>query len=408
MEKRIAMLVFSYYPADPRPRREAEALVHEGISVDMICLKGDYELNQEVINGVHVYRLPVKRKRGGKLSYLLEYACFIMMSFFTLSMLYMRKRYKIIHVHNMPDILVFSALLPRLCGSKIVLDLHDPMPEVYMAKYFISDKHPIIRLLCLIEKYSVWFSDLVLTPNIAFRDLFISRGCLEEKIHIVMNSPDEAIFCGKNANKNKNETLNHKQFVLMYHGTIVERNGLDTALYAISHLRDKIPNLVFHVYGKGDFVKRFLEIVDELNLRQIVNYYGFIHLESIARAIEDIDIGLIPNKRNSFTEINMPTRIFEYLCMGKPVIAPKTKGIVDYFSEDSLNFFEPGSVANLSEVVLDVYRKPSHSRAVLDKGMANYHMHRWELQKHHFVDLMKELLQKDVYRLKKVSYKKAI
>ena len=65
MKIQIAIAVFSYYPADPRPRREAEALVAEGMQVDMICLKDSSESKQEIVNGVNVYRLPLKRKRGG-------------------------------------------------------------------------------------------------------------------------------------------------------------------------------------------------------------------------------------------------------------------------------------------------------------------------------------------------------
>lgn len=66
MANRIAMVVFSYYPADPRPRREAEALVESGMSVDAICLKGAQEAKKEIVNGVEVYRLSLQRKRAGK------------------------------------------------------------------------------------------------------------------------------------------------------------------------------------------------------------------------------------------------------------------------------------------------------------------------------------------------------
>jgi len=197
--KKVCMVAYSYYPADPRVRREAEALVDEGMLVNIICLRNGSEPKQEVVNGVEVYRLPINRKRGGKLSYLLEYACFIMMSFFTLSILYKRKRYNIIHVHNMPDILVFSALLPKLCGSKVILDLHDPMPEVYMAKFKINNQHPVIRLLRFGQRSSIKFSDLVLTVNKACRGLFISHGCPGSKIHVVMNTPQESIFLRHNA-----------------------------------------------------------------------------------------------------------------------------------------------------------------------------------------------------------------
>lgn len=388
---RICMLVFSYYPSDPRVRREAEALVEAGMTVDVICLKGTAEPRKEVVNGVSVLRLPLQRKRAGKLRYIWEYFCFILLTFFYLSVLSIRKRYNLVHVHNMPDILVFSAIIPRIAGAKLILDLHDPMPEVYMTKYSIDASHPVIQLLIFLEKCSIRFSSLVLTPNVAFRNLFISRRCPDSKIHVVMNLPDESIFCAKNSRFDKSNQHDSNKFVIMYHGTIVERHGLDTALFSINNVRKSIPGLEFHVYGEGDFVNRFIELVDKLNLDNIVKYHGHVSQETIAASIESIDVGLIPNKKTPFTYINLPTRIFEYLCMGKPVIAPVTRGILDYFDEDSLHFFEPGNAESLENALLDVYSNLSKSRAVLERGISIYKKHRWEIEKQHFVKLVKNL-----------------
>ena len=385
------MVVFSYYPGDPRVRRAAEALVDSGMSIDVICLRDDSEPKKETVNGVKVYRLPLQRKRAGKLHYFWNYAYFIFLAFFILSIFHIRKRYSIVHVHNMPDILIFSALIPRLCGSKLILDLHDPTPEVYMAKYFISASHPFIRLLIFFEKLSIWFSSLVLTPNIAFRDLFISRGCPEFKIHIVMNSPDEKIFSCSSRN-NRSEKANNDEFCIMYHGTIVERHGLDIASETLNKLRDKIPDIVFHVYGKGEFVESFLKLIEQLKLDDIVFYHGQVSRETIAKEIDSIDVGLIPNKGNPFTNINMPTRIFEYLCKGKPAIAPRTKGILDYFDEESLYLFEPGSAESLAETIFKVYSNPEKRYEVLERGIAVYNKYRWELQRKYFLRQVKILL----------------
>jgi glycosyltransferase involved in cell wall biosynthesis len=386
---RIASVVFSYYPADPRPRREAEALVEAGMSVDVICLKGVGEQSEEQVNGVHVFRLPIIRTRRGKLNYLWEYWWFILLAFYKLSILHVIKHYHVVHVHNMPDVLVFSALLPRLSGAKIILDLHDPMPEVYMTKYSIGPSHFAIRSLRLLEKWSIRFADLVLTPNISFRNLFISRGCPERKIHIVMNSPQENIF--KEGPPLQTRTHPEK-FVIMYHGLIADRSGLDTALEALHLIKNKIPNLKFEVYGDGDFVNQFLKLVGELNLKSIVHFYGHRPLEVIAEVIQKIDVGIIPNKMNPFTNLNFPTRIFEYLCMRKPVIAPRTKGILDYFDEESLCFFEPGDPQSLGERIIDTYQNPSKYQEILKRGIKVYQMYRWELQKKDFIEAIRNLV----------------
>jgi len=384
---KIAMVVFSYFPADVRVRREAEALADIGISPDIICLRNNKEYKNEVINGVKVYRLPLRRKRGRKISYFWSYASFIFLSFFVLTKLYIKNRYKLIHVHNMPDVLVFGAIIPKIFGSKIILDLHDPMPEVYMAKYSIDLLHPVIRLLIFFEKLSIQFSDHVITPNIAFFNLFISRGCPESKIDIIMNSPDEKIFF-RLSERNENKTINNNEFRIMYHGTIVERYGLDLALKALNKVRKKIPNITFHVFGEGDFVELFLELIKELKLNDIVFYHGQVPHETIPKEIELANLGLIPNKKNPFTNINMPTRIFEYLCKGKPVIVPRTKGILDYFDDSSLYFFEPGNEDDLANKILEIYVNPVKCQRILERGILVYRKYSWKKERIKFISLV--------------------
>ena len=389
---RVVSIGFTYYPADPRPKREAEALVEAGMSVDVICLKGKDEKSEERVNGVNVFRLSISRKRKGKLYYLWEYGRFILFAFLKLSKLHLVKNYHLVHVHNMPDILVFCALLPRLWKAKIILDLHDPMPELYMTKYHIGASHPIIRCLRFLEKRSIRFADLVLTPNLAFRDLFLSRGCSEGKIHIVMNSPQETIFKEESTPPIQ---FNPERFVIMYHGLIAERSGLDTALEAIHRIRREIPNLQFEVYGDGDFVKPFLVKIEELNLQSIVHYYGYKSQEIIAQVIQTIDLGIISNKISPFTRLNLPTRIFEYLSVSKPVIAPRTKGILDYFGPDSLYFFEPGDPQSLADAFLQVYRNKFQRQEILHRGRKVFQTYRWELQRRYFIDVVKNLFKEN-------------
>jgi glycosyltransferase involved in cell wall biosynthesis len=372
-------------------RRAAEALVEAGMDVDVICLRDISEQKKEIVNGVEVHRLPLQRQRGGQFRYLWEYFYFFILAFFFLTYLHLHNRYKIVHIHNMPDFLVFSSLLPRILGSRVILDLHDPMPEVFMTKYSLSASHFFVRVLLIFEKLSIQYSDLILTPNTAFRELFISRSCPEAKIKIVMNTPDEKIFFIA-PNSNKSKELHKDNFSIMYHGTIVKHHGLDVALEALYNVRIKIPNVTFHVYGEGDFVGAFLKLVKELELNDIVFYHGHIPLEFIAKAIEFIDVGLIPNIRTPFTELNLPTRIFEYLSMKKPVIAPRTKGVLDYFSDKSIYFFEPGKRDSLKEVIFDVYNNHSKRQDLFNRGIAVYYAHRWELQKQRFVELVKNLL----------------
>ena len=393
--RRVAVLLFSYYPSDSRPRLAAEALASEGALVDVICLRETRtEPRREIINGVNVRRLGLKRHRGGKLSYIGQYFAFILWSFVRLTLDSIRARYDVVHVHNMPDVLVLSALVPKALGAGIILDLHDPMPELMMSIYNLDAGNYFVRLLKRLERLSIWFADLVLTPNQAFRELFIKRGCPPGKIQIVMNSPDHEIFdSSKYDSEMAQSPTNASLFRIMYHGLIVERYGLDIALQAFAKARVVIPGLEFHIFGeRTPYMNNIDAQVRELGLSSCVHYHGFQSQIDIAKSITSMDLGIVPNRRNPFTELNMPIRIFEYLAMGKPVVVPDTEGIRDYFGPDSALFFNPGDSQSLFNAIVDVYRNRQKVSSVLKRAEGVCYAHRWEIYRARFLELVSLLV----------------
>lgn len=394
--QRVGVVVFSHYPSDPRPRREAETLAQLGMEVDVICLKkDDAEPSSETFNGVRITRLPLKRRREGKLSYLLQYGTFILGAFFLLAFRSVGRRYRLVHVHNMPDVLVFSALVPKILGAKVILDLHDPMPELMMTIFGISENSFAVRLMKRLEKISIWFADAAVTVNLACKKIFSSRSCRAEKVHVVMNSPDERIFKYRDfssmAAKNR---LAGKPFILMYHGSLVERHGLDLAVQAVGSLKESIPGIQLRVYGRSTpFLEQVMESVRRDGLQDQVTFLPERNLEQIVDAIDECDVGIIPNRRSIFTELNTPTRIFEYLSRGKPVIAPAAPGIQDYFPHDSLVFFNLGDATDLAKKIDYVFKNPVEVDAIVSRGQGVYSAHRWGAERAGFVDLVTRLVK---------------
>ncbi len=394
--KRVAMVTFSLYPYDPRPRRAVDALVGEGASVDLICLENEVAPKREVLNGVNVLRLPIKHDRRGKFAYAYRYAAFILTSSVIFAWRSLVRRYDLVYVHNMPDILVLSSLIPKAMGAKVVLDLHDPMPELMMTIFSVSQGSKSVKFLKLLEKWSIARADLVITVNVACKRIFSSRSCRSEKIAVVMNSPDGQIFPYRAtpAETSTGKTDN-KSFVIMYHGSLVERNGLDVAIEAFSRVREAIPTAELRIFGANTpFLERMMEVVRNKNLHESVRYLGARRLENLVTEIENCDLGVIPNHRNAFTEINTPTRIFEYLALAKPVIAPFTPGILDYFSKESLLFFEPGNASDLARQIEYTFSHPREVQEIVRRAQQVFLEHTWDRERQTLLGRVSEILNK--------------
>ncbi len=392
--KRAGMVLFSSYPADPRPRRAVEALLTEGMSIDLICLQDGSGISRERHRSFDIVRVPLTHERGNKLSYVYKYSAFIAVSAAILAWRSVRRRYDLIYVHNMPDVLVASSLVPKLLGAKVILDQHDPMPEVMKTIFGLDDQSFGVRLLTWLEKWSIARVDRVITVNMACKRIFGSRSCAPEKIALVMNSPDEAIFSFRAAHPltSMNGSLD-RRFVMMYHGSLVERNGLDLAIEALAKVRTTMPGAVLRIYGRETpFLQSVMSRVQSQGLSDCVSYLGPRSLEALVGEIEGCDVGVIPNQRSAFADINTPTRIFEYLALGKPVIAPRTRGIQDYFGPDALLYFDCGDAEDLSRTMLASARHYRDAIENAKRGQRVYLAHTWTQERNTLVGTVADVL----------------
>jgi len=295
----------------------------------------------------------------------------------------------------MPDVLVISSLVPKAFGAKVILDMEDPMPELMQTIFGSTKNSLIVRLLMRTERWSFGRANLVITTNEAFKQAFASRSCRADKISVVMNSPDETIFLPGLGLQAPREKARGAKLIIMYHGTLVQRHGLDLATKALAEVREQIPTARLRIYGRRtSFLDRVMHDAQQHGLCDFVQYLGPRRLEDIVGAILDCDVGIIPNHYNPFTDINMPTRIFEFLVLGKPVIAPRTRGIRDYFDAKSLVLFEAGDPYDLAQKIVYVATHPREVSVIVDLGQRVQRKHSWSQERQRLIEVVSRLLMK--------------
>jgi hypothetical protein len=130
---RVLLIAYSTYICDARIKRHAEALVQRGDTVDLICLAPGEAVDG---NGVNLVTIDVPRYRGSlRRGYLRSYFNFFWQASVAAARMGSRQRYDVVIVCTMPDAAIVCAFAPLLQGSKVILDIHDTMPELYSDKF---------------------------------------------------------------------------------------------------------------------------------------------------------------------------------------------------------------------------------------------------------------------------------
>ena len=248
MKARICVIRQGFYPLDPRVRREVLALEGAGHEVDVVCLRRPDEPGWERIGNVTVHRISIASRGGGKARYLFEYGGFMLVAAFLAAMLHLRRRFDLVQVNSMPDTLVFAAVVPRLLGAHVLLDLHECMPEFYAVKYDVGMRHPAVRVLAWLEQAAIRFADSVITCTDQMREAFEGRGAAPGRIRVVMNSANEDFF---DPERHAPVAPADGEFRLICHGSVEQRYGIDTIVRAVARLKDEIPGLRLAIYGEG-------------------------------------------------------------------------------------------------------------------------------------------------------------
>ncbi len=392
------MVTHSYYPEDPRVKREAGVLVDQGYSVDIICLREIGEKRYEIISvkgriplpagkGITVYRLPVKRHRGGGFFiYLFEYLAFFCLAFRKTAVLFFQKRYKIVQVHTIPDFLVFCSLIPKLFRSSVFLDMHEVMPEFFIDRYNLSANQLVIKILKFIEKISTKFADKIITVSDTLKEILINRGVAERKITVIMNVPDTHIF-------KTPDTVCRIQptgFTLAYHGLLSDIYDLTGAIKSVKVLKEKIPGLKFLIIGSGPKENEYKQLVRELKLEQAVIFKGQILQEKVPEVLGGVDLGVVPLKNTELTQLAFPTKVVEYIVLGIPVVTADRRTIKRYFNQQSLAFYNPVDENDLTGVIYALYQDPQKMKNLAENALKCYDAISWEKMKERYYKLIEQ------------------
>jgi glycosyltransferase involved in cell wall biosynthesis len=386
---RICIISHSHYPWDSRISRQAHALVQAGHQVDIICLQLADQPFLERAGSVSIYRLPIARRRGGFLRYFFELMTFQIAATFLLAWLHLRHHYRLVETTSVPDWLVFAALPAKVFGARVLLDLHECMPEYGATKYGVPLRHPLVRFLSVMERASIFFADFVTTCTEQMRERFVERGAPAEKVAVVLNSFDDERF---DPDQYPRTRPDDGRFVIVHHGTIEPNYGLDVVVRAVALLKDKIPGLRFEVYGGGTHRGAVEALTNELGIGERVQFCDWLLPEELLRRLANADAGVVAVRRDAFRDVTLCIKMFDLISMRKPVVISRTPAVEAYFGTDCFQLFESGDEEDLARGIYELYADPDLRRRLVQQATAVNEPYRWVHQGARYVEIAERLM----------------
>jgi glycosyltransferase involved in cell wall biosynthesis len=378
---RVCIVRHNYYPEEAHVLRDAETLVRYGFEVDVICLRKKGQNGRERVGAVNVYRLPVQHRRKGVTRYIFEYSAFLFMASWTLGWLSLSRRYEVVEVVSMPEVLIFATLFPKLLGTKVVLYVFDHTPETFTETFKFSYGHPVTRLLRLVSGVCLRLADHIIATEFVSLEIIKKRGIPTSRTSLVLNVPDENIFRSPISS-----AKSWTDFCLITHGSLLQKYGIQTLIKAVPLLIKDIPELKVMVVGEGEYRSYLEDLSQTLGVSDYVHFTGLVPFEEVPRFIAQADIGVVP----SIIPM-LPNKLFEYLALGKPTVVARTTSIEACFDDSSLMLYEPDDEKALANCVLELYKNPQKRAMLAASGSAVYQKYRWDRMKYEYLKVFDRL-----------------
>jgi glycosyltransferase involved in cell wall biosynthesis len=382
------MVAYTFYETDGRVMRYAETLATEGATVDAIVLRKDLQPAEEMVNGVKVLRVQTRvRNETTKFSYLSRILGFFVRSMLEVTRRHLREPFDVIHVHSVPDFEVFAVWLPKLLGAKVILDIHDIVPEFYAAKFRVEHDSAIFAILKFVERISCSFADHVIAANDLWLEKLTTRSVSSEKCTVFINYPDPLVFGSIRRTRRSDN-----KFVLIYPGSLNWHQGLDIAIKAFALASGQASDMEFHIYGEGSARPALVALIEQLRLHDSVFLFAPMPIRRIAAVMANADLGVVPKRNDAFGGEAFSTKILEFMALGTPVVVAATRIDTHYFNDTLVRFFEPGNEEDLARKMLDAYRNREQSKQLADNALQYSRRFSWASKRHEYVDIVNNLV----------------
>lgn len=274
-----------------------------------------------------------------------------------------------------PDIIIATSpqlfvglsglLIAKLKRRPFIFEVRDIWPQSAVDLGIIRNRF-VIRLMEMLEKELYQKSDAIVTA-VSDMSVHISAKTNPSKIFYIPNAVDIERFESAPDIEFDWRRDNNDKFIIGYIGTIGLAHGLNIVIECAKKMRDK--NVAFVLIGEGADKQHLKELLQAENISNVY-IEDQISLDSVPSAFRQIDAGLVHLRDVPIMQGALPSKIFEIMAAGIPVLAGIKGHGRKFINEHKVGLcFEPEDPDDMKLRIEELLRKPDTCKEYGNNGL---------------------------------------
>ncbi|MGE5576640.1 MAG: glycosyltransferase family 4 protein [Syntrophothermus sp.] len=273
---------------------------------------------------------------------------------------------------------ISAFIISRLKRVPFVFDVEDIYPETAIVLGVLKNTF-LIRVNRWLERFIYRVAAKIVVISEGFKvDITIQKRVKEAKVRVIPNWADWSAFKPVNADGLRNEQGWQNKFVVMFAGNVGLAQGLTTLIEA-ARMLEAHPDIQFVIAGEGIEKERLIKLSESYRLSNMTFLPARPHVK-VPELLAAADVCLVHLRRNSLYRITIPSKTYEYMAAGKPVLMGALGEAQDLVEKAGCGIgFVPEDAEDLAASVLKLYKHPEQRKAMGENGrrhaVENYHRH---------------------------------
>ena len=346
------------YPWDIRVEKVCRSLQLKH-KVHLVCRNAGRLPRYEELDGTIIHRLPAMPKWTGPCNAIVGFPLFFNpVWFFTIWSTVRHTHADLLLVRDLPLALT-AIVIGRWFKIPVLLDLAENYPAMLRDRLLFTPTSLIGRVIrhpapaTIIEKMVLALVDHIVVVVEESRDRLLAMGVRGDRMSIVSNTPPLDRWDGEQMHRKNTQGQDAPHFV--YLGNLDGSRGVDTAIKAISLLKDREINARLSIIGTGPNIAQFRELAESLGVTDRVAILGRLGFSEVQKIMAEANVGLIPHYDTDAWNSTIPNKLFDFMSMGKPVVVSDAKPTARIVREEKCGVvFKAQDACDLTDAMMQV------------------------------------------------------